>query len=272
MLLLKNGYIYDWIKNEWCNNMIIDDLVSDINKVYHIISENPLECRVSIEFNNYLTNEPFQYNINPTMNEITNPFEKFKYRQRTQELMFKINQYNFNNIKTPLDNFKQRNEENILLKENMNNLLEEMKNYCKSQQIEDSEKNFMKLLCDDIYMCLKTIDTRYGAMYSCSRQVSQGEQRSYSASQTPQNFKPMDRCPPNLIRSHAFIGNHFDNDENIGNDENYLMNFNNFHLHVDDNQDYTVSEDLDSNPYSNLSVLNLMRCCSSTLDDNKLFR
>lgn len=271
-ITIKNGYIYDWIKNKWCNNMIIDDLVSDINKVYHIISENPLECCVSIEFNNYLTNEPFQYNINPTMNEITNPFEKFKYRQRTQELMFKINQYNFNNIKTPLDNFKQRNEENILLKENMNNLLEEMKNYCKSQQIEDSEKNFMKLLCDDIYMCLKTIDTRYGAMYSCSRQVSQGEQRSYSASQTPQNFKPMDRFPPNLIRSHAFIGNHFDNDENIGNDENYQMNFNNFHLHVDEIQDYTVSEDLDSNPYSNLSVLNLMRCCSSTLDDNKLFR
>ena len=35
---------------------------------------------------------------------------------------------------------------------------------------------------------------------------------------------------------------------------------------------YTVSEEIDDNPYSNLSILSLMRSCSSSVYDNKLFR
>ena len=301
---VKNGYIYDWKKNVWTDNMIIDDLVSDINKVFHIISENPSECDVSIEFNNYLTNEPFQHNINPTMNEKPVKLYKYKYRQRTQELMFEVSQHNFNNIKIPVYNhnnnyslysdsndnpfYKERNEKKKLLKEKMNALLEEMKKYCDSnadgadaEKMDDMERNFMKLLCDDINMCLQTIDTKYGAMFSCSRQVSQGEQRSYSANQAP-NFKQIKRSIPIMTRSRAFNGE-IDDIDDI--DEAFIQH----HFHYlgrtqeeyeedetnqdkQEKQEYIVSEELDSNPYTNLSVLNLMRCCSSTLDDNKLFR
>lgn len=212
---IKNGYIYDWKKNIWTDTMIIDDLVSDINKVFHVLSENPSECEVSIESNNYLINERFQYNIKTIINE--NPVQlcKYKYRQRTQQLMFEVSEHNFNNINVPVYNhnnnyslysdsndnpfYKERNEKNALLKEKMNSLLQEMKKYCESvsvsetetEKLDDMEKNFMKLLCDDIYMCLQTIDTRYGAMYSCSRQVSQGEQRSYSA--TRSQYEPNEK-------------------------------------------------------------------------------
>jgi hypothetical protein len=285
---VKNGYIYDWKKNVWTDKIIIDYLVSDINKVFHILSENPSECEVLIESNNYLINEHFQYNIKTIINENPVQLYKYKYRQRTQELMFEVSQHNFNNINIPVYNhnnnyslysdcndnpfYKERNEKNALLKEKMNALLEEMKKYCQpeseteSEKLDDMEKNFMKLLCDDIYMCLQTIDTRYGAMYSCSRQVSQGEQRSYSATQAP-NMNLMKRCiiPKLHQRSYAFTGY---------NDDMLIHNFDYIEEQVEpeDKKEYTVSEDIDTNPYTNLSVLNLMRSCSSTIDDNKLFR
>jgi len=299
---VKNGYIYDWKKNVWTDNMIIDDLVSDINKVFHILSENPIECEVLIESNNYLTNEHFQYNIKTIINENPVQLYKYKYRQRTQELMFEVNKHNFNNINIPVYNhnnnyslysdsndnpfYKERNEKNALLKEKMNALLEEMKKYCDSnsdtdvEKMDDMERNFMKLLCDDIYMCLQTIDTRYGAMYSCSRQVSQGEQRSYSANQAP-NMNLMKRCIipiPKLQRSYAFTGEIDDNNELVNHNFDYVSGessqeeYEEEKVEPEDKKEYTVSEDIDTNPYTNLSVLNLMRCCSSTIDDNKLFR
>jgi hypothetical protein len=290
---VKNGYIYDWKKNVWTDNMMIDDLVYDINKVFHILSENPSECEVLFEFNNYLTNEHSKFNIKTNVNEKPHQLCKYKYRQRTQELMFEVSQHNFNNnnYRSCFNNkydeqiHKQYNDKRILLKEKMTSLLEEMKKYCEPEmeseteikQIDDIEKNFMKLLCDDIYMCLQTFDTKYGAMYSCSRQVSQGEQRSYSANQAP-NMNLMKKfILPKLQRSYAFNGNN-----NEDNDEDNAL-FHNFNYIGDEhdnekekvmqeNKEYTVSEDIDTNPYTNLSVLNLMRCCSATIDDNKLFR
>lgn len=299
---IKNGYIYDWKKNIWTDTMIIDDLVSDINKVFHVLSENPIECEVLIESNNYLINEHFQYNIKTIINENPVQLYKYKYRQRTQELMFEVSEHNFNNINIPVYNhnnnyslysdsndnpfYKERNEKNALLKEKMNSLLEEMKKYLESEseseteKLDDMEKNFMKLLCDDIYMCLQTIDTRYGAMYSCSRQVSQGEQRSYSATQAPNMNLMKRRCiiPKLLQRSYAFNGyNDDDDDVLVHHNFDYVGGESSQEEYEEekveqDNKEYTVSEEIDTNPYTNLSVLNLMRCCSSTIDDNKLFR
>lgn len=295
-ITIKGGFIYDWKKNVWSNDILIDDLVTDINKVFHILSENPSNCEVLIKGNNYLTNKPFESNIISSMTtdatDMTD-LTKFKYRQRTQELMFQVNKHNFDKIYI-LNNFVNENyetrskeliEENILLKTKMNLLLEEMKKYC--ENLEDFAKNddikFMKLLCDDVYMCLQTIDTKYGAMYSCSRQVSQGEQRSYSANQAPtpnfnQPINDFHLNTPQLKRSCALCFND-DNDENYEDefykekilDEMCPLNFN-----IDDikeyGEKYTVSEEIDDNPYSNLSILSLMRSCSSSVYDNKLFR
>lgn len=86
----------------------------------------------------------------------------------------------------------------------------------------------------------------------------------------------MKRCIiPKLQRSYAFNGYNDDDDDY---DDNLLVHHNfdyvggEYEEQVESNNQYTVSEEIDANPYTNLSVLNLMRCCSSTIDDNKLFR
>jgi hypothetical protein len=44
-----------------------------------------------------------------------------------------------------------------------------------------NDKKFMKLLCDDIYVCIQTRGTPHAKMYACSRHYSQGSQRVYSS-------------------------------------------------------------------------------------------
>ena len=44
---------------------------------------------------------------------------------------------------------------------------------------------FMKNLCDDIYISYRTFGTKFEAMYNNARQTSQGTQRCYTVSHTP---------------------------------------------------------------------------------------
>jgi hypothetical protein len=75
---------------------------------------------------------------------------------------------------------KLEEEKNICLKERMHTLLENMKTYM-NELINENDKKFMKLLCDDIYVCIQTHGTPHAKMYSCTRHLSQGSQRVYSS-------------------------------------------------------------------------------------------
>jgi len=115
-------------------------------------------------------------------------------------------------------------------------------------------------------------------MYSCSRQVSQGEQRSYSANQTPlPNFNEYQNDfhlnTPMLKRSCGYcFKDDFIHEEEIIDDQFHLSFISDDIKENDHDEKYKVSDQIDDNPYSNLSILSLMRSCSSNIYDNKLFR
>ena len=317
---VNNGYIYDWKKNIWDTKIRIGDLVGDTNKLFHVLSDNPDEFTCQIQSNYCGSGDYFEFTIQSNLglegSEGSVSFEdltKYKYRQKTQELLFEVNEYNFSSFSNYTNNnafnftrgFKmemsmevddESKEIQQNLKVKMKTLLDEMKNYIKTivdighvgdvGDIGETNEDikFMKLLCDDIYICLQTFNTNYGAMFSCSRQTSQGAQRCYSATQTPY-----------IGRNNSF------NDDDCANDNDLCLNTplklkrsNNIRIaglgvndipklfleQVDDNtndsipyfsnnicaDDYQVSDQID-NPYSTSSILSLMRSCSTNVDE-----
>jgi hypothetical protein len=315
-IFVKNGFIYDWKRNEWTQNMIIDDFVTDINKVFHLLTENPSKCQVIMKATNYYTNETFEIIIIEKDGENDCNFTKYKYRQKTQELLFEVNNYNFNQDVNENVNFDRRfNEKQVNIKKKMNNLLKEMKNYyydgrSNGQLLDEQDKKFMKLLCDDIYLCLQTFDTKYGAMFSCSRQASQGEQRSYSATCTPDlknnyvgfvkrtntigtpRYRTLDEYDDyiepkqnesvqegleeeeekeevykkdtsiNSVLLNNIFSSNLNEDNNNGDNNNEDTNI---------DEEYNVSDQI-NNTYSNISILNIMKNCSATIDNFNLFK
>ena len=328
-----NGLIYDWKKNSWVDRIDIGDLVSESNKIVHVLSDNPSEFSCLLQCSLCGSKETFELSIQNMIKKTDvshrdsavdddnddkldgfTELIKYKYRQRTQQLLYEANLHNFNNLKCkdPLkispyhiddyDDFCKIHYENgKLLKAKMKDLLKEMQQFLdkpsqslenveKVENLEPKEPNLYKLLCDDIYICLHTLDTRHGAMYSCARQTSQGAQRSYSATYTPRVDKGnafdnvnnvtslINGCGPlRLMRSYAInsvspsLSCPLPTFPDFTEDDINLKNFNDdFYNQKDDsdNEEYTVSDQID-NPYSTLSILELMRSCSATVDESK---
>jgi hypothetical protein len=362
-----NGLLYDWKKNTWVDKINIGNLISETNKTIHVLSENPIDLTCELEATDCLTKEVTSFTVQNSLtldeNNIVNGYTDlsiYKYRQKTQELLFEVNVHNFkdnyaycdpikfNDYDQSYEKFWEKQKvQGKILKEKMQNLLKEMQqlfpplekvepkqllekvaqnNYCVTDPpfppLEKNEpnseefcstfsksgsgKHFIKMLCDDIYVCLQTFDTKYGAMYSCARQVSQGAQRSYSANHSQKHNHNFDN-PPKLMRSYNYAHDIYTQQENeddisvphfpdFGEDEVFNLSLNiptnsndiqlydnsdNNNIKIRDNDydynscdtfdDYKVSDQID-NPYANDSILELMRICSASLDDNKLFR
>jgi AraC-like DNA-binding protein len=93
-------------------------------------------------------------------------------------------------------------EEQNMLKTELKNFMDEMKKYMTDNNI--NSDGFMKNLCDDIYISYRTFDTKFGAMYNTARQSSQGAQRCYTVSHTPdesnESFRGGRCAQPKLTR------------------------------------------------------------------------
>lgn len=197
----SNCLIYDYKNNVWSTSLKIVDIVSESNKVYHVISSIPDNCSVFLKSRAKEDNSITQCGFSISNEDLSHDLSKYVFRQRTLQLLYKINKFieKKNSSKRYLSIFRgfenstiNRDsasiiEEQNMLKTELKNFMDEMKKYMTDNSL--NSDGFMKNLCDDIYISYRTFDTKFGAMYNTSRQSSQGTQRIYTVSHTPNQIQ-----------------------------------------------------------------------------------
>ena len=245
-LEIKNGLIYNYKSNLWTNKLFIGDVIGESDKTYHIISDNPSCCIIIVSGTNYNDckdckdckgcKEDIQtdYNTIVFFDEDTNEnydLTKYIFRHRTLQLLFEVNEFETDkhsknssdssdtnslfargiglglgiNIRANNQEIKQK-ESN--LKSKLLEFIAEIKNYINENHLTDDK--FLKNLCDDIYISYKTIGSKYGKMYTSARQTSQGAQRCYNVTETP-NIRPGSIERPVLTRQVAYGSIEYEN-------------------------------------------------------------
>jgi len=193
-LTIQNGFIYDFKKNSWIDEIHIGEIVSEADKIYHIISNTPEKCIIDVTGETVSDNSKFKMIVVNV--EESHDLTKYIYRQRTLQhlaivsdfLKRKTDKDTFtifapSSISSILDNSKPLITEEKTIRGNLKKFIEEMKDYIAKHNLNDDK--FLKNLCDDIYIVYRTLGTMYAAMYTVARQTSQGTQRCYTVSQTP---------------------------------------------------------------------------------------
>lgn len=162
---ITGGTIYDWKTNEWVTEIFVGNMSGETKKTFHIKSAAKEDIQIAVTGIRkgeipFSTKYAFEGKIDNLQNMI--------YRQRTLELLFKSKQIN------------NEKKEIRKMKEELKAFMSELKEYMKP-----AIDPLLKNLCDDIAIVYRTIGTRYGQMYSSSRQTSQGNERLYNVSDTP---------------------------------------------------------------------------------------
>jgi len=163
---IVGGTLYNWKTNEWTTEIFVGNMSGEAKKTFHIMTPKIEDVKITVHAIN-LVGEVVIYGTESKTEDLQNMI----YRQRTLELLFKATQ-------------KMNKDEIQSLKKELKTFLAEMKEYMKKETTADP---LMKNLCDDIVITYRTLGTQFGAMYSSSRQTTQGDERVHNVSDTPTN-------------------------------------------------------------------------------------
>jgi len=203
-ITIENGEIYNYKTNTWSSNLYISSILSESEKIYHIRCNNPDDIQSTVTAINAITNEDFTHTIERLPHLLTsentileNDLTKYILRQKTQEYL-----YNARSVAVSIENAsntmlilpkhttKEISDKMQKLREEIKSFLEFLKDYIKTNNYETDK--FFIMLYEDIYIAYKTFGTVQGAMYTGSRQSSQGRQTSYVVSPSQQNTDDLD--------------------------------------------------------------------------------
>ena len=282
--------IYNFQTNTWSNELIIGNLLSEQKKTYHIRSKTLESGYISVHGKTIIQTKQFQILseeieeqsvCHPCLPLLETNLNIFEFRQRTQELLYEVRQYSEKirakknvfsyydldtHLEKPLEKAIERpidpNVEKKMLKTKLIDFRTLMIKYMKDKET----CPIMTMLCDDIYICIRTLGTSVGNMFTYARQTSQGRQHTYACSaldsfdkkeptiylQSPRHqrgtFPSLRPLPPLLTRQTNNIdltdNNEMDND------------FNDFN---DINEDFGLLSQNTLTPYSSAGVVQLMR-------------
>jgi hypothetical protein len=192
----KECEIYNYKTNTWETTLYVGELVSEMEKTFHIRSKVPIES--SININGYIElNNPEQIVLLPTL--FDQDLTKYIFRQKTQELLYETKLFSIRSSKASSKNnrlfhkrnhFWDREEQKISKKETISkesniktklyDHFQVMMEYAKEHNLENDK--FLKMLCDDMIINYEMIGKEELGLYSCARQTSQGRQTSYTPS------------------------------------------------------------------------------------------
>ena len=251
----KDCEIYNFQTNTWINELNIGNLLSEQKKIYHIRSKTPEISTITVLGRTIVKTRPFQI-LNEEIEEqlsVSSTAElyfnlaTYMFRQRTQELLYEVR----TNVR-PVDDVYCK--ENKIINNKLINKLSAFRQLMLTymQHNHMTTDSIMKMLCDDMYICVRTIGTEQGMMFACARQTSQGRQQTYTCSAVDEpkqshylstTMPYVGMCPP-LSRqvgtgAHLLSSNDEIIDDNIG----------------------LLSQDILS-PYSSNGVVNVMRSIS----------
>ena len=204
-IVVENGEVYDWKTDTWKPEVYIGGIATDTKKSYHI--------RSAVELASVRVRLMCEQNVicDTGFGEKYADLTQMLYRQKTLEILYKAS--NMSKIyRMDMDLLrghptKTYNDAIRELKVEMKKLIAEMTEYMNTLD----DKKLMKNLCDDIVVVYRTIGTKYGHMYSCSRQCSQGNERIHTTSNTPKQelYHTVFSAP----RRYTHTQYDFDNDE-----------------------------------------------------------
>jgi len=181
-----NGKIYDFEKDEWTNKLTVPYLCGEANKQYHVRSLTPDTFRIEYSAEDVLTGNicmwseirlPSLQNDDGTIEETD--LRKYMYRQRTLELLADAAKLS-GNLYATSDNKK----EHQTLMRDFRKMLEE---YAK-EYTEQADIDYMKQLCDDLYISEKTIHSDKALLYTSARRNAQGRGGSYNITQVEDDY------------------------------------------------------------------------------------
>jgi len=189
VITTTNGEIYDFIRNEWTTSIIVPYLCGEANKQYHVRSATPDTFEI-----NYSAEEVLTGNIGMWMETPLPGLEslesddgticsvdlrKYMYRQRTLELLAEA--------ATMCRNKQATTSNKMDLQTLMCDFRKELEEYSKEYS-DQSDIDYMKQLCDDLYICEKTIHTDKALLYTVARQMAQGSGGSYNITQVENQY------------------------------------------------------------------------------------
>jgi len=183
---VQGGEMYDWKTNAWLNQVTESVIVSEAEKTYHVrtqysASETQVDIAQDGEIIETVYTVPSLISLEDGTEEPSciEDLAKYQFRQRTMECLFES--------KKKLNRSAKQE-----LKDKMQILFREIRTYMRENDMLDEP--MLKLLCDDIHITYKTMNSAYGMMFAVARCSSQGRQQTYNTTIDQGGIEGEDEC------------------------------------------------------------------------------
>jgi len=173
-----NGEIYDTEANEWTTTISPRNLCGEAKKHYHVRSERPdtfelIMTGVTKEGPQTWTETTLPYLLNEDGSVETVDLRKYMYRQKTLELLAQA--------QIMAKNRFTREEEKKCLQNEMRAFRKQLESF--AQDLKHGDEffpDYMKQLCDDLYICESTMYSEKSLLYTTVRKCAQGNETSFN--------------------------------------------------------------------------------------------